>query len=224
MPEKRRSFVAVVKAAERSLRAAGMDHVFVGALEVGAFGVPRTTADVDVIVDYGEGRADSLAEAFRRQGFRVSADDLRDALAEKSLFTVHDARSEFHLNLVPAARPTAKDAIRHSVSVRWRNKTLPIADPEHTIVMKLVYGSEQDVEDALGIYVRQRKRLGLRRMRQFASRQGVLDDLRDLERRAVEIKDGARGTLEREIARARSKSNLVRRSLLRNCDARTTER
>ena len=177
-----------------------------------------------MIVDYGEGRADSLAEAFRRQGFRVSTDDLRDALAEKSLFTVHDARSEFHLNLVPAARPTAKDAIRHSVSVRWRNTMLPIADPEHTIVMKLVYGSEQDVEDALGIYVRQRKRLGLRRMRQFASRQGVLDDLRDLERRAVEIKDGARGTLEREIARARSKSNLVRRSLLRNCDARTTER
>jgi len=30
-----------------------------------------------------------------------------------------------------------------------------------------------------------------------------LDDLRDLERRAVEIKDGARGTLEREIAPAR---------------------
>src|SRR5438094_759665 len=69
--------------------------------------------------------------------------------------------------------------------------------------MKHVYGSEQDVEDALGIYVRQRKRLGLRRMRQFASRQGVLDDLRDLEREAVEIKDGAPRTLEREIARAR---------------------
>ena len=158
---------------------------------------------MDVIVDYREGRVDRLAEAFRRQGFRVSADDLRDALAEKSPCTVQHARSEFHLDLVPAARPTAKDAIRHSVSVRWRNTTLPIADPEHTIVMKLVYGSQQDVEDALGIYVRQRKRLGLRRMRQFVRRQGVLDDLRDLERRAIGIKDGARRTLVREIARAR---------------------
>jgi len=203
MPEKRRSFVAVVKAAERSLRAAEVDHVFVGALAVAAFGVPRTTTDVDVIVDYTEGRVDGLAEAFRRQGFQVSADDLRDALREKSHCTVHDARSGFHLDLVPAARPTAKDAIRHSVSVRWRNTTLPIADPEHTVVMKLVYGSEQDVEDALGIYVRQRKRLGLRRMRQFARRLGVLVDLRDLERKAVEIKDGAPRTLEREIARAR---------------------
>ncbi len=126
---------------------------------------------------------DRLAEAFRRQGLRVSSDDRRDALAEKSHCTVHDALSEFHLDLVPAARPTAKDAIRHSVSVRWRNTTLPIADPEHTIVMKLVYGSEQDVEDAPGIYVRQRKRLGLRRMRQFARRQGVLKDLQDLERK-----------------------------------------
>src|SRR5437899_12608413 len=203
MPEKRRSFVAVVNAAELSLRAAGMNHVFVGALAVGAFGVPRTTTDVDVIVDYGGGHVDSLTEAFRRQGFRVSADDLRDALAEKSHCTVHDARSEFHLHMVRAVRPSAKDAIQHSVSVRWRNTTLPIADPEHTIVMKLVYGREQDVEDALGIYVRQRKRLGLRRMRQFAGRQGVLADLRDLEQRAVEIKDGSRGSLEREIARAR---------------------
>src|SRR2546426_347074 len=135
-----------------------------------------------------------------------------------------EKRRSFVAVVKAAERLTAKDGFRHSVSARWRNKTLPIADPEPTIVMKLVYGSEQDVEDALGIYVRQRKRLGLRRMRQFASRQGVLDDLRDLERRAVEIKDGARGTLEREIARARTKSNLVRRCLLRHCDARTTER
>src|SRR5207237_6943014 len=66
------------------------------------------------------------------------------------------------------------------------------------------YGSGQDIEDALGIYVRQRKRLGLRRMRQFANQQEVLEDLRELERKAVEIKDGAQGTLEQAIARARS--------------------
>jgi len=62
--------------------------------------------------------------------------------------------------------------------------TLPIADPEHTIVMKLVYGSDQDVEDALGIFVRQRRRLKVRRMREFAGRQGALKALRELERRA----------------------------------------
>ncbi|MGQ0796640.1 MAG: hypothetical protein ACT4OI_02055 [Methanobacteriota archaeon] len=186
MPAKRRSFVAVVRAAERSLRAAGIDHVFVGALAVAAFGVPRTTADVDVIADYREGDAPGMADAFRAQGFRVSPEDLRDAAAERSHCTVHDAHSEFHVDLAPAARPVAKDAIRHAVRVRWRGTMLPIADPEHTIVMKLVYGSEQDVEDALGIYVRQKKRLDVRGMRRFAGRQGVLTALRELERKAVE--------------------------------------
>jgi len=204
MPAKRRSFVAVVSAAERSFRAARVNHVFVGALAVAAFGVPRTTTDVDVIVDYREEDAPRLAESFRNMNFQVSAEDLRDARAEGAHCTVHDTLSAFRIDIAPASRPRTKDAIRHSIRVRWRGIALPIADPEHTIVMKIVYGSEQDIEDALGIYVRQRKRLGLRRMRQFANQQGVLEDLRELERKAVETKDGARGTLEQVIARARS--------------------
>ncbi len=185
MPAKRRSFAAVVKAAERSLRAAAIDHVYVGALAVAAFGVPRTTADVNVIADYHEGDASSTAEAFRRHGFTVGPDELRDSSIEGSHCTVHDTRSEFRVDLAPAKRPAAKDAIRHSVRVRWRGTVLPIADPEHTIVMKLVYGSEQDVEDAIGIYVRQLKRLDIRRMREFAPRQTVAEALRELERKAA---------------------------------------
>lgn len=186
MPAKRRSFVAVVKAAERSLRAARVEHVFVGALAVAAFGVPRTTTDVDVIVDYREEDAPRLAESFRRQRFQVSGEDLRDARAEGAHCTVHDTLSEFRVDIAPAARPGKKDAIRHSVRVRWRGSILPIADPEHTIVMKLVYGSDQDLEDALGIFVRQGRRLKMRRMQEFASRRGVLKALRELERKAGE--------------------------------------
>jgi len=185
MPAKPRSFVAVVKATERSLRAARVEHVFVGALAVSAFGVPRTTTDVDVIVEYGEEDAPRMAESFRRQSFKVRIEDLRDARAEGAHCTVHDTLSAFHVDIAPAARPQTKDAIRHFVRVRWRGSMLPIADPEHTIVMKLVYGSDQDVEDALGILVRQRGRLKARRMREFAGRQGVLKALRELERRAA---------------------------------------
>ncbi len=183
MPAKRRSFVAVVRAAERAFRDARIDQVFVGALAVAAFGVPRTTSDVDVIAEYRAEHAPRLAKAFHRHGFRVRVDDLQDALVEGSLCTVHDPLSEFRLDLAPARKPSAKDAIRHPVRVRWRGASLPIAEPEHTIVMKILYGSEQDLKDALGIYVRQRKRLNLRRMREFARSHGVLKDLRELERK-----------------------------------------
>src|SRR2546426_9848073 len=52
MPARPRSYAAVVKAAERALRAARVDHVFVGGIAVMAFGEPRTTLDVDVIASY----------------------------------------------------------------------------------------------------------------------------------------------------------------------------
>ncbi len=186
MPAKRRSFVAVVKAAERSLRAARVEHAFVGALAVSAYGMPRTTSDVDVIVDYDPDDVPRMVAAFRREGFRVPEQDLLDAQSDGSHCTVHDARSGFHLDLAPARRPAAEDSIRHALRVRWRDVVLPIADPEHTVVMKLVYGSDQDVEDALGILVRQQGRLDVRRMRAFARRNGVERGLREIERRAKE--------------------------------------
>lgn len=187
MPAKRRSFVAVVKAAERALRAAGVDHAFVGALAVSAYGMPRTTSDVDVIADYRDEDVIPMAEAFRHVGFRVSAEDLRDAHSEGSHCTVHDPLSGFHLDLSPATKPAARATIRQALRVRWRGTTLPIANPEHTIVMKLVYGSDQDLEDALGILVRQKGRIDLRRMREFARKEGVLVALRDLEKRAKDL-------------------------------------
>ncbi len=57
--------------------------------------------------------------------------------------------------------------------------------------MKLTSASERDVNDALGILVRQRGRLDLRRMRAFARQQGVLGALRNLERKARAL--GRRG-------------------------------
>ena len=59
-----------------------------------------------------------------------------------------------------------------------------MAAPEHTIVMKLRWGSEQDLEDALGIYLRQQENLDIRVMRAFARRNRVARDLANLQERA----------------------------------------
>src|SRR2546427_6256851 len=49
MPPKRRSLDDVLRTAEGVLRASRVEHVFVGGVTVLAFGIPRTTTDVDVI-------------------------------------------------------------------------------------------------------------------------------------------------------------------------------
>ena len=192
MPPRKRTLDAVLRTAEDVLRASGVDHVFVGGVTVLAFGMPRTTTDVDVIADVEPRKIPKIVAGFRRAGFVASAQDLHDALAEGGHVTIHDTRSVYRIDLVPARTEAHRQALRTKRRIAWRGRRLPFAAPEHTIVMKLVYGSDQDVEDALGILVRQEGRLDLRRLRAFARRNDVERALRDLEERAHEhSRDGS---------------------------------
>ncbi len=185
MPPKGRTLDAVLRTAEDVLRACRVDHVFVRGVTVLAFGMPRTTTDVDVIAAIEPGNIPKVVEGFRRAGFVVSAQDLHDALVEGGHVTIHDTRSVYRIDLVPARTTAHREALRTKRRVAWRGRRLPFAAPEHTIAMKLRWGSEQDLEDALGILVRQRGRLDRRRLRAFARDQGVLEELAELERKAA---------------------------------------
>lgn len=194
MPARPRSYVAVVKAAERTLRARRIGHAFVGGIAVLAFGEPRTTMDVDVVAAYRLQDAAPLAAEFRRRGFLASPEDLRDALSDPTRGRLKDTRSWHWIDLVPVTSAAEAHAIEGHRTVRWRGMALPTAAPEHTVVMKLVFAGEQNLRDALGILVRQRGHLDLRRMRAFARQQGVLTALRDMEKKAVIL--GRRGRRE----------------------------
>jgi len=192
MPPRRRAYDAVVRAVERALSAAGVDHVFVGGLAVIAFGRRRTTEDVDVLVAFRDADVPRLLSELRGRGFRTSELDLRAALAEGEHCTIDDTRSEYRVDLSSAATASARHALRHRVAIRFRGLELPMARPEHTIVMKLRFGSDQDIEDAMAIYLRQNDRMDRRLLTSFAARQGVLPALDSLRRKARELEDDQR--------------------------------
>ena len=187
MPPRKRTLDAVLRTAEDILRATGVDHVFVGGVTVLAFGMPRTTTDVDVVAVLEAAKVPKIVEAFRRAGFALSAQDLHDALVEGGHVTVHDTRSIYRIDLIPARTEADREALRTRRRVAWRGRRLPFAAPEHTIVMKLRWGSEQDVEDAFAIYLRQTPRLDVRALRSFARRNRVARALRHLEERAKDL-------------------------------------
>ncbi len=187
MPPRTRTLDAVLRTAEDVLRSSGVDHVFVGGVTVLAFGMPRTTTDVDVIALIDPGKIPKIVAGFRRAGFVASAQDLHDALVKGGPVPIHDTRSVYRIDLVPARAEAHREALRTKRRVAWRGRRLPFAAPEHTIVMKLLWGSEQDLEDALAIYLRQKERLDLRAMRAFARRNRAARHLEDLEERAARL-------------------------------------
>src|SRR5436309_8162244 len=159
MPPKRRSLDDVLRTAEGVLRASRVEHVFVGGVTVLAFGIPRTTTDVDVIAAIEARQIPKIVAGFQKSGFFVSAQDLHDALTEGGHVTVQDNRSTYRIDLVPASTAAHRETLRTRRHVAWRRLRLPMAAPEHTIVMKLRWGRGEGVEGDVCMCVRRESSL-----------------------------------------------------------------
>lgn len=182
-----RDLAAVIRDAVRALATARVRYVIVGGVGANLYGRPRSTFDVDLILAISEDDAERLAGAFRARRFAVSPEDVRDALRERSHFTVHDLRSEYRLDCKGAYTARERVALDLRRRVRAGRGYLYVDAPEDLIVAKLLFGSPQDVLDAEAVYARQLPRLDLRRVASLARRFGVSEEWRALRRRVDRI-------------------------------------
>ncbi len=182
-----RDLAAVVRDAVRVLSGLRVRYVIVGGVGANLYGRPRSTFDVDLILAIAEEDAVRVARGFRERGFAVSPDDIRDALRERSHFTVHDLRSEYRLDCKGAYSARERVALELRRRVRSGRGFLYVDAPEDLIVAKLLFGSPQDLLDAEAVYARQLPRLDLRRVTSLARRFGVLAEWRALRRRVDRI-------------------------------------
>jgi hypothetical protein len=182
-----RDLAVVVREAARVLSTLRVRYVIVGGVGANLYGRPRSTFDVDLILEVEEGHAERLARGFRASGFSVTAEDIRVALREQGHFTVHDLRSEYRLDCKGAYTARERVALELRRRVRSGRGFLYVDAPEDLIVVKLLFGSPQDVLDAEAVYARQRPRLDLRRVSLLARRFGVLEEWRAMRRRVDRI-------------------------------------
>jgi len=185
-----RDLAAVVRAAARTLSSLRVRYVIVGGVGANLYGRPRSTFDVDLILEIREGDAGRLARAFRADGFAVSEEDIVDALRERGHFTVHDVGSEYRLDCKGAYAARERTALELRRRVRSGRGFLYVDAPEDLIVSKLVFGSPQDVLDAEAVYARQLPRLDLRRVSALARRFGVSAEWKALRQRVDRILRG----------------------------------
>jgi len=161
---------------------ARIGHVMVDSLAVNFHGLPRTTMDIDLILQIKEEDAPKLAEFLSRNDFFASAEGLRRALKERSHCTVQDKRSMFRLDIKGIYNEMDKRTFERGISFKYRGTEICIASPEDIIANKLVFGSEQDLKDAEGIFIRQLGKLDLEYLGEICREMGVEDELAGLKR------------------------------------------
>jgi len=132
-------------------------YMLVGSLASGAYGEPRMTQDIDVVVDIAEAQVDRLCSAFPDGDFYVSREAAHQAVRHRGQFNVIHPASGNKIDFIIARND---EWGRTQLSRRQRVLVLPdlegsAARAEDVILGKLKYyaegGSDKHLRDIVGI-------------------------------------------------------------------------
>lgn len=138
------------------LEGASIPYMVVGSFASMVHGHPRTTYDLDIVIDPSTTSLEHLLAAIDMERFYVDPEVARDALKRRSMFNVIDMRTAFKVDLVVRKdRAFSIEELGRRTTRQIIDVDVPTATAEDTIIAKLEWskegGSERQLADVAGI-------------------------------------------------------------------------
>ena len=139
-----------------SLEAAAIPFMVVGSYASMAHGHPRTTHDLDIVIDPTPAALDVFLAGLDLNRFYVDTDVARDALVRRSMFNLIDMNSAWKVDFVIRKdRPFSVEELQRRVVMPIADVDAPTATAEDTVIAKLEWaklgGSERQLSDVAGV-------------------------------------------------------------------------
>lgn len=176
----------------KALEQLAIPYMIVGSLTSGAYGEPRFTNDIDIVIDPSPEQLRKLCESFPAADFYISVDAAAAALAQRSQFNVIHPESGNKVDfMISQTTPWGLEQLAR----RQRIPILPGVDafaarPEDVIISKMLYyqegGSEKHLRDIAGILKTSGEDVDRRYITQWAAHFLVMDIWQAVEARANE--------------------------------------
>lgn len=127
-------------------------YAVVGSIASIAYGEPRTTVDIDVVVDVAPEDVENLKTRFPDPPFHLDEESARRAIKARSQFNVIHPKSGFKIDLHPTDDRIARSQIRRSRKIEVGPDLRPrFSPPEEIIIKKMEYfregGSDKHLRD-----------------------------------------------------------------------------
>ncbi len=137
---------------------ANVPFMIAGSFASTAHGVPRTTQDLDLVIDPASvAELDALVTSMPPDQYYVDADAARDAMRRRSMFNVIDLASGWKVDFILRKdRAFSREEFARRMRLTLLDVPVFVASPEDTIVAKLEWskqagGSERQRRDVAGI-------------------------------------------------------------------------
>jgi hypothetical protein len=163
------------------LESLGIHYLVTGSTATIAFGEPRFTNDLDIVVSLQPSQIEAFCDSFPPGEFYLSQDAVRDAVRRGTQFNVIHPFSGLKVDFIILGH-TDFDVSRASRGVRLHPEPdyeATFASAEDVIIKKLEYyrqgGSEKHLRDITGVLKVQGDRLDRAYVVQWAARMGLSD-------------------------------------------------
>jgi hypothetical protein len=163
-----------------ALDAAVVPYMLTGSFASTLHGVPRSTNDIDLVIDPTPDSLDRFLAMLAADLYYVDADVARDALRFRSMFNVIDMATSWKADLVIRKdRPFSREEIGRRITGEVLGVRCTIATPEDVILSKLEWahasGSERQLDDVAGVVAAQGDALDVDYIARWAADLGVGD-------------------------------------------------
>ena len=140
----------------RELEQTQVPYMFVGSHASSFHGYPRTTADIDIVIDPSHDSLDALLARLPEDQYYVDGDTARDALRRRSMFNVIHYESGFKVDLIVRGMDEFdREEFGRRIQLPFRGNERWVATAEDTILSKLDWSkrgqSERQFGDAVNI-------------------------------------------------------------------------
>ena len=134
----------------------GIRYVTVGSIVTIAYGEPRFTNDIDIVLDLAAEQLDLFCSSFPAPEYYVSPKAAADALRERRQFNIIHTTSALKVDCILPATQFDADELTRGVRKRVRPDFEAVfARPEDAILKKMEYyrlgGSEKHLRDIIGV-------------------------------------------------------------------------
>lgn len=141
-----------------ALRSNGIPHMLTGSTAAGWYGAPRTTLDIDLVIDPTQEQLEQLLTSLQRPGMYVPDEAAHEALAQQGMFNVIDSQTGFKADLIlRKSRPFSHTEFLRRVPIELDGTPTFVATLEDVIVAKLEWarlgGSSRQLDDVAALLV-----------------------------------------------------------------------
>lgn len=139
-----------------SLERLGIPHMVVGSFASTFHGEPRSTRDLDIVIDPTPSQLQAFLQTLSPDRVYVDSDVARDALRRRSMFNVIDMATGWKLDvIIRKARAFSIEELGRRQKGEIVGVAVDTATAEDTIIAKLEWskasGSDRQLEDVAGI-------------------------------------------------------------------------